>query len=121
MEVANARWAATARTPLQRRTQAAWAAGRLMAGTLKQADEGGSFRCPAAPNFDVENYQAAPACGAELRVGLTALALSGICEHHTSTGMGAVPGLPVAPDRADKRGVDRELVSMPRQAGSPLQ
>jgi len=83
-ETASARWAATARMPLQRRTQTARAAGRKMASTLApRARARGSKRTklaasevPAAPNFDAENYQAAPACGAELRVGLTAIELS---------------------------------------------
>jgi len=76
MEAASAGWAVTARMP---QDQSGLGGGpehgrhARSARTRKQADEVGSFRCPAAPNSDAENYKRHRR--AALRAGVTALAL----------------------------------------------
>ncbi|OLP75779.1 hypothetical protein AK812_SmicGene44372 [Symbiodinium microadriaticum] len=93
METASVRWAATASIP----PHAAWAPGRLTAGTLA------AYARARASERSSRIYQAHRRAALSSGICLSALALGGICEHHTNAGMGSVPGSPVTPDGADER------------------
>ena len=88
------------------------------ARSRQQADEGGGFGSPPAAYFHPEHHQAAAARPLQLGISLALFAACSLGKNDAGAGIGAGAGLAVPAEGADERGINCELLPMPK--GQPV-